>query len=66
MMSSGTGHIVTIASTAGLIGVNRLVDYCASKYAAIGLSESIQNELRVCLLHERRMQLLLEIMDKFD
>ncbi|XP_021956147.2 epidermal retinol dehydrogenase 2 isoform X2 [Folsomia candida] len=46
MMSSGTGHIVTIASTAGLIGVNRLVDYCASKYAAIGLSESIQNELR--------------------
>jgi len=46
MMKDGHGHIVTIASTAGLIGVNRLVDYCASKYAAVGLNESIQNELR--------------------
>lgn len=47
MIKDGHGHIVTIASTAGLIGVNRLVDYCASKYAAIGLSEAVQNELRV-------------------
>jgi len=46
MMKDGHGHIVTIASTAGLIGVNRLVDYCASKYAAVGLNEAIQNELR--------------------
>jgi len=46
MMKDGHGHIVTIASTAGLIGVNRLVDYCASKYAAIGINEAMQNELR--------------------
>lgn len=46
MMKDGHGHIVTIASTAGLIGVNRLVDYCTSKYAQIGLTEAIQNELR--------------------
>lgn len=47
MMKDNRGHIVTIASTAGLIGVNRLVDYCASKYAAIGINEAVQNELRV-------------------
>ncbi|ODN00338.1 Epidermal retinol dehydrogenase 2 [Orchesella cincta] len=46
MMKDGRGHIVTIASTAGLIGVNKLVDYCSSKYAAIGLSEAVQSELR--------------------
>lgn len=46
MMKENRGHIVTIASTAGLIGVNKLVDYCASKYAAVGFNESLQNELR--------------------
>jgi all-trans-retinol dehydrogenase (NAD+) len=52
MMKDGHGHIVSIASTAGLIGVNRLVDYCASKYAAVGLNEAIQSELRVCILRK--------------
>jgi len=37
---------VTIASSAGLVGVNRLVDYCASKYAAVGFHEALSTELR--------------------
>ncbi len=47
MMKDDRGHIVTIASTAGLVGVNRLVDYCASKYAAVGFHEALLTELKV-------------------
>ncbi|NXI67766.1 RDHE2 dehydrogenase, partial [Anseranas semipalmata] len=46
MIASNHGHLVSIASSAGLIGVNRLADYCASKFAAIGFAESIDGELR--------------------
>ncbi|KFV80542.1 Epidermal retinol dehydrogenase 2, partial [Struthio camelus australis] len=46
MMASNHGHLVSIASSAGLIGVNRLADYCASKFAAIGFAESISSEMR--------------------
>ncbi|NXG36038.1 RDHE2 dehydrogenase, partial [Dromaius novaehollandiae] len=46
MMASNHGHLVSIASSAGLIGVNRLADYCASKFAAIGFAESISLEMR--------------------
>lgn len=38
------GHIVTIASMAGLFGASRLVDYCCSKYAALGFHEALQSE----------------------
>ena len=31
------GHDGTIASSAGLLGIPGLVDYCASKFAAVGL-----------------------------
>ena len=34
MIERNRGHIVTIASASGLIGVARLVDYAASKWAA--------------------------------
>jgi len=47
MLKDGRGHLVTIASLAGLFGSNRLVDYCSSKHAAVGFDESIKNELRV-------------------
>lgn len=40
------GLIVTIASAAGLVGVARQSDYAASKFAAVGFSESLRNELR--------------------
>jgi all-trans-retinol dehydrogenase (NAD+) len=46
MIDRGRGHVVTIASAAGLIGVPRLTDYCASKWAAVGFDESLRAELR--------------------
>jgi len=45
MIERDRGHIVTIASAAGLIGVPKLTDYCASKFAAVGLDESLRAEL---------------------
>jgi all-trans-retinol dehydrogenase (NAD+) len=46
MIHRNTGHIVTVASAAGLVGTARLADYCASKYAAVGFDESIRAELK--------------------
>ncbi|MFQ5790038.1 MAG: SDR family oxidoreductase [Acidobacteriota bacterium] len=46
MMERNSGHIVTIASAAGLIGAPRLADYSASKWAAVGFDESLRAELR--------------------
>jgi all-trans-retinol dehydrogenase (NAD+) len=46
MMERNTGHVITIASAAGLIGVRGLADYSASKFAAFGLDESLRMELR--------------------
>lgn len=45
MIQNGSGHIVTISSAAGLIGVYRLADYSASKFAAFGLDESLRMEI---------------------
>jgi len=45
MVKNNHGHVVTIASTAGLIGVSGLVDYHASKFAAVGFDESLRDEL---------------------
>jgi all-trans-retinol dehydrogenase (NAD+) len=46
MIERGRGHLVTIASASGLIGVPRLSDYGASKWAAVGFDESLRMELR--------------------
>jgi len=46
MIARGRGHVVTIASAAGLGGTSRLTDYCASKFAAVGFDESLRLELR--------------------
>lgn len=46
MLLRDRGHVVTIASASGLIGVSRLTDYSASKWAAIGFDESLRVELR--------------------
>ena len=45
MLERNRGHIVTIASGAGMFGLNGLVDYCASKFAAVGFHESLDLEL---------------------
>jgi len=46
MVAAGDGHIVTIASAGGIAGTARLVDYCASKFAAFGFDESLRLELK--------------------
>ncbi len=46
MLSKGSGHIVMMASAAGLLGVPGMAAYSASKHAVIGLAESIRLELR--------------------
>ena len=47
MISQKRGHLVNVASLAGHSGTNKLVDYCASKFAAVGLDESLRVELFV-------------------
>jgi NAD(P)-dependent dehydrogenase (short-subunit alcohol dehydrogenase family) len=40
------GHIVNTASMAGLVGMQWLGIYCASKFAVVGLTEALQRELK--------------------
>lgn len=47
MIEQNDGHIVTIASMAGHVGVAKLVDYCSSKAAACGFDEALRLELEV-------------------
>lgn len=47
MMKNNYGHIVTIASVGGLVGVYKCTDYAATKSAAIGYHESLDIELKV-------------------
>ncbi len=46
MLARGNGHLVTIASAAGLAGTAKLTDYCSSKFAAVGFDESLRLELK--------------------
>jgi NADP-dependent 3-hydroxy acid dehydrogenase YdfG len=46
MKSNGIGHIINIASTAGLEGMPMVSGYCATKWAVKGFSESLWRELR--------------------
>lgn len=39
------GHVLNTASMAGLVGMGWLGIYCASKFAVVGLSESLRREL---------------------
>jgi all-trans-retinol dehydrogenase (NAD+) len=45
MVDANRGHVVTVASAAGLVGVARQTDYSASKHAAVGFDESLRVEL---------------------
>lgn len=45
MLKEDKGHIVSIASSAGLLGCPGLVDYCASKFGAVGFNEALALEL---------------------
>jgi all-trans-retinol dehydrogenase (NAD+) len=46
MVERRRGTVVTVASAAGLVGVARQTDYAASKWAAVGFTESLRAELR--------------------
>lgn len=45
MLQRNEGHIVTVASAMGLFGAPGLVDYCTSKFAAVGIAETLDAEL---------------------
>jgi all-trans-retinol dehydrogenase (NAD+) len=46
MVAGGSGHVVTVASAAGLMGSPRMTDYSASKFAAVGFNEALRLELK--------------------
>ncbi|MDX1659563.1 MAG: SDR family oxidoreductase [Nitriliruptorales bacterium] len=46
MIDQNRGHIVTIASAAGWVGVPRQTDYAASKFGAVGFDEALRLELK--------------------
>ena len=45
LVEQGDGHVVNTASMAGLVGMRVLGIYCASKFAVVGLSESLHREV---------------------
>lgn len=46
MVERKKGHVVTISSAAGLVGVHALADYSASKFAVVGFTEALRMELK--------------------
>lgn len=47
MIRQKRGHIVTVASVAGMLGTYGCTDYSATKFACIGMHEALYSELRV-------------------
>lgn len=47
MLENNHGHIVNVSSVCGLQGGYRLTDYCSSKFAVVGFTESLRTELSV-------------------
>ncbi len=46
MVRRGSGHVVNICSVAGKTGTAKMGGYCATKFANIGITDSIRMELR--------------------
>ncbi|XP_018318947.1 short-chain dehydrogenase/reductase family 16C member 6-like [Agrilus planipennis] len=46
MIHRGKGHIVTVGSLTGLLGTYKCCDYSATKFATVGLHESLLTELK--------------------
>jgi NAD(P)-dependent dehydrogenase (short-subunit alcohol dehydrogenase family) len=46
MKPRGTGHIINVASMAGVVPTPGAATYCATKHAVVGLTESVAWELR--------------------
>jgi short-subunit dehydrogenase len=45
MLQRGNGTIVNVASIAGIMGYARMGGYCATKFAMIGFSETLRDEV---------------------
>lgn len=45
MLARGRGTIVNLASIVGLMGFARMSGYCASKYAMVGFTEALRDEV---------------------
>jgi len=45
MLAKNHGHIVSVNSVLGLMGINGATDYCASKFGALGLHEALSFEV---------------------
>jgi uncharacterized protein len=45
MLARGNGTIVNVASIAGIMGYARMGGYCATKFAMIGFSETLRDEV---------------------
>lgn len=46
MLEADRGHVVNVASCLGLGGLNRLTDYCATKFGVVGFNEALRLELK--------------------
>jgi len=47
MVAKKEGHVVNMASAGGLLGVPYISDYCATKFAVVGLTESLRQEFKL-------------------
>jgi len=45
MIERGSGHIINVSSSAGLIGMTGVAAYCTSKFGIVGFSEVLRFEL---------------------
>jgi NAD(P)-dependent dehydrogenase (short-subunit alcohol dehydrogenase family) len=48
MLARAAGVIINVASGAGLVGYAELASYCASKFAVVGFTASLAQEVGVC------------------
>ncbi len=46
MIKRNSGHIVNIASAAGMLAIPMLADYCASKFAVVGFNDALRMEMK--------------------
>ena len=47
MIKRNRGHIVNVSSSLGMFGAYKLVDYCSTKFACVGFTESLRLELKI-------------------
>ena len=45
MLENNHGHVINIASSAGILGLSQLTDYCASKFGVVGFTEVLNYEV---------------------